>query len=432
MLPPAGEARVVSALRTTVAHALAGSDFYRRRVPRDFRLTSLRDFEALPILSRNDLVRLCNERLTEVETPPDFIAFTSGTSASRTPSFLYRSHSLGEQRALQDLFTALAQTNGKQPLTIKLISASHGLDLFGPRQGIFAVPFEQPYHLPLIVDLLRRSYRFRDFTERVVCIVSPLNILKILTAKLVEGGVDGSDFAIAYVTSYAWRLSPHWDARLRSFWGATVIDAYGLSEVPGLSAVRCVACGFFHFDSSAYVEFVQLSRDTPAENGPVRLIATAFYPLADLVPIVRYDTGDVFFDRGPCSASGQRSFEFLGRRQHLLALDDSGERIISLGLIADALDGFPDVGRVRESRSESLGVDPSLGTPLFHCTHDGRSISIDVAVEPEVPQEKLRDLAEAMRVAILQRLVAFGCDLGADDIHVTTTDQRASIPAVRL
>lgn len=353
------------------------------------------------------------------------MALTSGTSSSKEGGFLYHLHSLAEREVAHTLFTEFGPQQGTKPLTLRLINANHGLDFFGARSGVFSLPFEQPYHFDVIVDLLRKRFRFPDYTSRFVSLVAPLNALKTLTCKLIENRVPGSDFEISSVACYAWRLTPRWESLLTSYWRAPILDSYGVSEVPGLFAQKCLSCGYFHFSKSAFVEFLRLDSDLPAHGTPARLVATAFFPLAELMPILRYDTEDVFLYRGRCGASSDDGYEFLGRRNHLFALDPDPEQLISVGLLLDALDGFPEIQQTQDPRIKSLEIETDVGNPIFGYQVEHGKLRLEIAIRPEYlrSEDEILNFKGAVRASLSDRLSKFGSKVSPDTVLIEVSHE---------
>src|SRR5438477_424046 len=82
--------------------------------------------------------------------------------------------------------------------------------------------------------------------SRVIAMNIGAGALMALTAWLHERGDDPRRFRVRELSTYGFRLSPHWRAHVEAAWGARVFDNFSLSEVK-TPAVECAACGFFHW-----------------------------------------------------------------------------------------------------------------------------------------------------------------------------------------
>ena len=98
-----------------------------------------------------------------------------------------------------------------------------------------------------------------------------------------------------------------------------------------------------------------------------RLVVTPFYPLAEVTPLIRYDTGDIVYLDPERPVSCARCFRLLGRAPDVLTLL-SAAACISRLCIADMLDDFHSVRRKEElPAAKHLGVRADVGLPLFSC-----------------------------------------------------------------
>ena len=170
----------------------------------------------------------------------------------------------------------------------------------------------------------------------------------------------------------------------------------------------------------AFVEFVDLKEDQPVEEGLGRLVATAFFPLSEMMPILRYDTEDVFYNWGECPARGMGSYEYFGRISDLIAAPQSDGKHVSLSMIADALDDFAEVARARNPRIEPLDVLSPVGGPIFHCTRERSSILVTIQIDSTLDLSGPNNSFEnKVRTALLDRFAKSGIILNNQDLVIT-------------
>ncbi len=400
-------------------HARTEVEFYRKRITESQEIGSPDDFSQIPLTSRDELAQLSRDILFSSKVQPHVVGLTSGSTYKSDSPFLYRLRNREEANALHALYRTLEQAEGERPLTLCLINANHGAQIFESVPGQISMPFEQPYHFDVIVDLLRGPFQFEGYESRVSSLVAPLQALKVLTSKLIENGIGADNFAVDQVSTFAWRLTPTWRSRLEEYWQSPVSNIYGLSEVPGLSARICQHCTTFHFAPTAYVEMLDPETDTYAESGVARLVATAFYPLAEILPILRYDTGDFFLIRGRCAVTGKLGYEFLGRRSQLIETPEHWPGYVSFGLIADALDAFPEITRAVNPRVQNLKIETEVGNPLFdaHLNEGRLTVEVHLSNKNAAGHEEIT-LLKTIRKAISVRLARFGSTLPADGVDV--------------
>jgi hypothetical protein len=284
-----------------------------------------------------------------------------------------------EERIYRHLRDALSP----RPLILHLVNLGHGLDPSGARDGCFQVPLERPHNLATILTLLRRRFRFDGYTERIQTVAGPLRLLKALTTLLMERGVQGTEFAVSLVASSSNHLSRRWRTLLESYWGAAVDDVYGLSEVPGLHARRCVACGHFHFSPLAVTEVLSLDDDTRVDAGAGRLVATSLYPLAALQPIIRYDTGDVIEYADHCAEAGLEGFEFLGRLSECVVVRRSAGAVVVLAPIPlnEYLESFAEVACHQHTFATILGINAPIGPPRWRLRSEPRGNTLCISLD---------------------------------------------------
>lgn len=388
MLPSDTEDLHLALLRQTLSYAVSNTRYYSETLAGfHLDLQSMDDLRALPILKRADLASRSLDLLA-AGTVPEYVRLTSGKTfgeSTSVPLIYYNTES--ERSAETDIYNQLfGSVLSDRPLILKLINANHGLDLAGGRPGVFSLPLEHRYHFEAILSVLRGDFSFPDLSRRVQVLTGSVNLLRLLTLLCVEKDIASDQFDIQYVSSHSWHLTPRWKSLLEEYWKAHVDEIYGLSEVPGLYANRCLDCGHFHFAPLCVTEFLHLTGNEPVTTGFARLVATALYPLSQAQPLIRYDTGDIIELTGVCAAGLSHGFEFVGRRNDLIVLDDSNspEVVLTTKALINVMDDFPDIASEDNPRARFLGLRTLFGWPKYRVTTTTVSSVCQIALDVEL------------------------------------------------
>ncbi|MBI3751777.1 MAG: hypothetical protein HY263_09020 [Chloroflexi bacterium] len=403
-------------LNATLSHAVQHTPFYAERFGALTQpLTDVVQLAQLPLLSREELESHSLALLARDRVPVT-VAMTSGTTRPR-PLVTFRSAGEGTVRNM--LFASLAAGDQPRPLFLHLVNAGHGFDVDAAIPGAFQVPLERWFHYQAVLDLLEGSYSFPGFASRVGGLAGALRLLKALTVLCIENDVDPGRFEIALVSSSSDHLTSRWRGILSSYWGAAIDDVYGLSEVPGLYARRCLACNHFRFSPLAVVERLELGSDAPA-SGPIgRLVATSLFPLAAMQPVIRYDTGDVIeVALEACPWHEEPGFELLGRASQLVVRPAStsgpSRVLLSSILLNEVLDSIPDIAVSEYGFTRGLGLKASIGLQKWKLQQSVRDGVPDVELGLELrwsPREHPGP-AEALRSEVRARVLAARPALG--------------------
>lgn len=388
MLTSNAEVLRLDLLRQTLSHAVSTTRYYFEAFAGlDINLQSIDGLRALPILKRADLTSRGLDLLSE-GTVPEYVRLTSGKTFGESTSIPFIYYNTESERAADTAIfnQLLGSAPGERPLILKLISANHGLDLSGGRPGVFSLPLEQPYHFEAVLSVLRGDFSFPGFGRRVEVLTGSVNHLRLLTLLCVDRDIASDQFAIQYVSSHSWHLTSRWRSLLEGYWKATVDEIYGLSEVPGLYANRCLHCGHFHFAPVCVTEFLHLRRNKPVAVGFARLVATALYPLSQAQPLIRYDTGDIIELKGFCPAGQADGFEFVGRMNDLVILDDpdNPEIVLTTKTLINVMDDFPDVAADDNPRARFIGLRTLFGWPRYRLTATTSSPVCQIALDVEL------------------------------------------------
>lgn len=394
----------LSLLNAAITDARARSDFYARELANDFSLQSIEQFAEIPLIEKDALAELSWAQLLSADTPPKFLGITSGSEYDPAKRPLLRIRREMARELFEQQITSFGDQLVLKPLSIRIANVNHGSQLIEANSGVFSLPLEVPYHLNVIELFLRQEFAFDNYLKNVSVLMAPLQALKALSKAFEVRGIDPSDFHLTNIASYAWRLSSKWKSYLEAFWGASVTDIYGLSEVPGLMAAKCEYCGDFHFSKACYTEFLDIDSNIPSENGLSRLVATSYTTSGSEVPIIRYDTGDLFRLNGICTHTNQLRCEFVGRKSNVVLINGSTKELVSAGMISDVLDNFDDVSRVQNPRVDSLIDSRLIGNPIFDFELSERTLNVSVSVNAERAAADNRVLQQEITTALSSAL----------------------------
>jgi phenylacetate-coenzyme A ligase PaaK-like adenylate-forming protein len=282
------------------------------------------------------------------------------------------------------------------------------MDLMGGRAGVFALPLENDFHFRTLLRVLQTAFPFPGFTKRIQLLSGATYALQILTLLCLENDLCADAFAVRTLTSHSWRLSRRWRQLFQDFWhGAEIDEAYGVSEVAGLFARRCPFCQHLHFSRLAFVEVLDLKTPSPSQTRIGRLVATSLWPLAEVQPLIRYDTGDIVEDHGCCPDTKRHSFEFLGRCHHII-WDDKDEPLLTSMQIEEAVDDFPDIAIEPMPVCAQLNLRQPVGWKKYavHRSAKHETITISVDVELRWPPSQYPDKAAEFTRCVQNSLLA--------------------------
>jgi phenylacetate-coenzyme A ligase PaaK-like adenylate-forming protein len=358
-----------SLLQKTVAYAAARSSFYRRTIGH-LGFDRPEDLLRFPVINRQTLVR--QEAAIRVPgLPVHYVNASSGTTSSKDhePRPLLQFRSEGERNAARELIEHQLQAQTDQSaLFLRLTTGSHGHDMGGGVSGLITAPFNEPHHLLIVRELLQKTFEWGGITRRIKTITASNYVLKALTLGMMRAQIHAREFGISYLVSKGDHLTDRWKRILGRVWRARILDVYGLSEVPGFHCTPCAQCGSFRPSRTAITEFLDVNRDVPASEGLARIVATALYPLAELTPIIRYDTGDFAYRRPGPLPGCEECFVLLGRDSDLTRLSSSSgdPYVLSRLAVANVLDSLPPAARSPEEPiASSLGIRREFGHPIF-------------------------------------------------------------------
>jgi phenylacetate-coenzyme A ligase PaaK-like adenylate-forming protein len=332
-------------LRDTFQWCVEHSAFYRRRFSAISQFGGLCDLQRLPILRRDEIIAEHSDFLCDAG-PPAYVQYTTGTTGTFLP--LFRSYA--EAAFISEFYNARAMENpaltrSKRPLHLTLTSAYHGAGT--PIPGVAYVLSAGVYDRTQAVqarNLLQSTYRFPGVEERVSAIVGGDILIRALTAFLMDEGIDPSCFSVKTLILTGGYTSARTKLLLGGLWNATVIDRYSLSEIFG-GAVQAYPGGPWVFDVETIPELVNPETLKPVTSGIGVLVLTSLFPFSQMMPMVRYYTGDLAEIIAGGSAGDDFAIRLLGRERRS-AIESRCGTVSPLVLSADLhdiLESLPDV-----------------------------------------------------------------------------------------
>lgn len=418
MLSPQTKALRLDLVRATLRHAAENTPYYRKAFAGlNLEIESLEALRRFPILDRETLAKHGLDLLVE-GVVPEYVGITSGSTfgdASREPLLHFQTET--EHRAWVNLYASMgAGATGDRPLMLRVTDADRGVEIAGAFPGCFSVPMENPYHFDLILSILRREWCFPGFSKRIISLSGPLESLQLLTLLCMERRVDAAEFKIGLISSSGWQMTSRWRRLFENYWDAEAQDVYGLSETPGMYAVRCPACSHYHFSPLSVIEVLHLDNNEPVATGIGRAVVTCLLPIAYAQPIIRYDTGDIIDLTGDCDCQDP-GFEFVGRRSKLVLFGDANSLFPALTplVVTEILDSMPDVAIDENAKAKQFGLRAAFGWPRHRLRYQRArgGTHITLAVELRWPPAHYPDAAHRFQDALRRRIFASSPALAA-------------------
>ena len=345
-------------LRYTIEWCRERSTFYAERFVHAGIVRGVVDLPRLPILRRDEVqanltALLCNPG------PPACVQYTTGTTGEFLP--LYRSEA--ELAFLRGFYLAKIRSDTRQssslrPVHLALTSAYHGSPTPIPHSAfIVNAGVYDETQAKQAACLLTNQFSFPGVEERVSAVVGSDLLVKALTAHLVESGTEPSSTEVRSLIFTGGYTSTRIKRLLGKLWNASVIDRYSMSEVYG-GAVQAAPDAPFVFDIEVLPEVVDPCSLEPIEEGVGVLLMTSLYPFSQMMPMIRYYTGDLV--KIVSNSPRLLAVQFLGRERRSV-LDDEEGRAVPLLLacdLHDLLEALPDVAA--SSRFRGVASDAGM------------------------------------------------------------------------
>jgi len=331
-----------SLIPRTLRHASLVSPFYAKRLTGmdlDFA-PALPGLVRIPLLTKSDLTENYDSICMPLDSP-QFIMYTSGTDGHE----MLVPVSPEEIAAGETHFADVWPSDRQRPLTMSLVRVGHGGQWFSSK--VPTIPAHTTYGPDQVISLLRRRFKFPGVEDRITILEGNLLTLRALTAKLIAQNIRGQDFGLQLVLTTGWYVTARARAELEEFWGARLLDRYGVTEVNG-DAKQCPQCGKFHFDPIVVAETVKPRSKQPVYDGIGLIVLTGLWPFNQVAPKIRYEIGDVVqVSSNPGCGLSEPAYEFLGRQNQSVFVEQGSEvrYLLFPTEVADVLDEYAEVVR---------------------------------------------------------------------------------------
>jgi phenylacetate-CoA ligase len=364
-------------LEQLAAHARAQSFFWQGRLDAAGFGKDERWFEALPVLTRQQVKSAGNAVLAKrVPLPHGEIHSLKTSGSTGTPLLILKTElalmfwraitvrdSLWHGRNLRGKLAAIrvGATQGT--------SASWGAAYDGYSSGP-GVAFDAREDVDAQLDWL--------LTEQPeVLLTHPSNLMALVTRSM-ERGIRVNSLREA--RTYSESLPPELRSNLRDAWGVPLSDMYSTNEV-GYIALQCPESGLYHVQSEdVLVEILDDDGRACGAGESGRVVVTSLHNFA--MPLIRYDTGDHATVGNACSCGRTLPTleRILGRTRNMMRLP--GGRM--------AWPGFPMNTLVRFSAIRELKM----------IQHSLEEIEVMVVLARELTPEETTMLVEAIQIRL--------------------------------
>lgn len=401
-------------LRKTFDWCVERSAFYRKRFSGISQFDGLSDLHRLPILRRDDIVAEHDDFLCEPGVPA-YVQYTTGTTGTFFP--LYRSYA--EAAFIGEFYNARAMehpnvTGSQRPLHLTLTSAYHGAGtpIPGTAYVLSAGVYDRTQAMQAR-NLLTRSFEFPGVEARVSTIVGGDILIRALTAFLMDEGIDPASLSVRMLVFTGGYTSTRTKELLARLWNATVIDRYSMSEIFG-GAVQIHAGGPWVFDIEVIPEVVNPETLKPVTAGIGVLVLTSLFPFSQMMPMVRYYTGDLVEVVAGVSTQENLTIRLLGRERRSAFEMRNGavEPLVLSAHLHDAIEALPDVAAT--PRFAGLASDAAMEfAGKLHYSLDTRRntqgaieevrIGIGLRYAPWIYKDRADQIATQIRDALYHR-----------------------------
>lgn len=359
------------------------------------------DLQTLPIIDR-DMVGNAGDAIKSDYATYAFTSYTSGTTTGN-PMMIDRS--IQEQNYLSAFFTEFNKLQPPDPegppfvLTLSILA--HGQQLRVPQEAyIYPVKMGDIHGLIRAVRLLERTFTVNGKKRKISSITgTPISIAQ-LTRYLVTEKLQHLMKQVKQLNTTGQYVTPYQQQILEKTWQCPVNNCFSLTEL-FLGALSCDKCGYFHFQPYGIAENLQLGSDHPLDQGRGRLILTGFYPFTQMMPLIRYATGDLVESRVTGCINGNVGFKFLGRITDSLDLSDFVNKgcFLAAGEVLEILDSIPDIYRPRLPDPMPESISPVEGMPAFRLHQDENGIArldAELRYHPQAFPKRVRQLKNSI------------------------------------
>ncbi|NCJ07530.1 CoF synthetase [Synechococcales cyanobacterium C] len=389
----------------TVEHARRHTRYYKERAAyaawQEGPATKRMRLDSWPTLDRATITHHFSEFMAD-DVHLRSVCHTSGTTGQ--PLEIYKSFE--EVNFLSRFFTQLFQpafTVPSRPLTLSFPTPHHGVPVPMPSPGISFVGGVTDD--TLIRDALRvlsTEYEVANHDRRISILSGMAFQVLFFTSFLLEQQIDPKGFHLSSINIAGGFVPWHWRQFLGNAWGCAINDRFSLTETVG-GASCCQTCQWFKPDPQVFFEVVEVDSEATIDEGIGRLVVTNLYPFAQMMPLIRYATGDLVRCRS-CHCMPSPVFQFLGRSRNAVSSGKGQNRrwFIFSAELHEILAQIPDLNvyewfsNVREVKDRTVGSLPIVSLKSLENANGQLEIhlSAELKYAPHCYPERLRQLED--------------------------------------
>ena len=210
---------------------------------------------------------------------------------------------------------------------------------------------------------------------------------------------------IEVIHTYGDLLPPSIRRRIEETWAAVVIDRYSMVEHFG-GASLLPGTDRYVFDPHQVPEVVDPRTRAPIRSGRGVLVLTSLYPFVQMMPMIRYVTGDAVEITACDDDYAGLQVRILGRLGDCLC-DETGQPVLAPSEWRDALETIPGIA-FASRRTDLLipGMAAAIGRPRARFRSNGALTSVTAEIAVDDTGDATVVAAQA-RAAILDRAPLF-------------------------
>jgi len=382
-------------LAQTLAHAARAPYYQQHWGARWKGVSTVAQLARLPLIDKS-IASTHQTHLLAAPRPPGVGTFSSGTTRGEAYTDPLHVPLSDEEREARSSTLPEGETDDFPGWTLAVTAVHHGLPRTQAGFDELRVPWLHDLNaLSMLETVLRKP---QPDGRRVTAMTIGSGPLKVFTAWAQQRGLDPKAFGVRIIGTYSYRLSPLWQQLIEERFGARVYDNYSLSEL-GTPFTHCDACGWLHMGHPPLaVEVLSLTGRARAQKGsPGRLVFTTLFPFTQVMPLIRYDSGDVGLEGPVCKVTRHRGYRVLGRLRHGVVLND--DFVLNPVAVRDVLEESPLVSRTLHPMTRLGHVHSvDLGPLRWRVAREQRDavLEVEVRFDPHVYVAQARALKESL------------------------------------
>lgn len=386
-------------LRRTVDYVQRHLPHYRRVLDaagvRASDLRSLEDLRRLPITERTDLQAGRDDFLSRAPgMTPAIDLRTSGTTGKPLDLFLTREE-FDYYVAVQALSGMAAGFLGpahilQVHLSLDTSIASQIFSAAARQTGALVFNVGVSGSIDRSVEDLCRDWGLPGKFPKISGLFASPGQLWALAARAERLGMRGERTGLRRIFTCGAPVSDDLRRLVRRVWGLPLREGWSMVETPGTGIFECDS-GRLHFlDLSGLIEFLDPDTREPVAPGrPGVAVVTAFYPDRELMPVIRYWSGDLMVPSAEttckCGVVSTLIDDILGRIDQMIIV---GARNFFPHAMGDVLTTFPDL------------IQPPRFRVAVEEREEAQHVVMEIECATTLPGEAIPGLTRRIREAL--------------------------------